>query len=147
MFWDSRIEEAVEFQQLRNTVLAINWDSISERVRLGLCPFCSCWKAAPQFCNGLLSSLLWADFPTLNLEASCPAGQTWDTGTTVCHAVFELRNPVPVANAVVTETHWTDYWSCVHKNHLYVVPIPGVLFCFRKVREKNACFLVCLFCF
>lgn len=147
MFLDNGTKEAVEFQQLSNTVLAINQASISEWVRLGLYPLCSCWKATLGFCNAPSPShpaLGWPSCSRLGAALPCRAELGYMHGSLPCWVWTEKSS---------VGSKCCGYWKAteqtidpvVHKIGLYVVPTPGVLFLFGKVRGEVCICLVSLF--
>lgn len=87
VFLDNGTEEAVEFQQLSNTVLAINQASFSEGVRLGLCPLCSHRKATLHFCSAPSPSqpaLGWPSCSRLGAVLPCRTELGYTRGTLPC---------------------------------------------------------------
>lgn len=150
---DRGFEEAVAFQQVCNTIPAINGGSILDQVRLGLCLPLLLLEGCPRFlqwplpsqtalgwllCSRHGSTLSWGIFPE---HHGCKRGtwQTWDACRAVSYVVLEQRSPESVANAVVT-----DNWPCVHKDNLHVVSNMWSSFTLGKWEKKNNTFL-CFF--
>lgn len=138
-------EEAVEFQQVCNTIPAINWGSILEQVRWVFTPSAAAGRLPQVFamplplqtalgrlsCSRHSSTLSWGIFPE---HHGCTRGawQTWDACRAVSYVVLEQRNPESVANSVVT-----DNSPCVHKDNLHVVSNMWGSFTLRKVGKKK----------